>query len=190
MTAMPDLTVTPAAQCGLSRSLGPAITPADVDVCQLYDVFTYTVVLTVEDLGFCAKGEGGAFVQDGGLSGWAAPHQHRRRRALGAIPASRGLFLLVEAARQLAARQGPPRSPTPASRWRTGPAACCRPVPPSCWPGRCHDRSSTGHRRAPAQAPPRAVSRRRLGPLLERGARRTPRDPALQELRQPAALRP
>jgi len=39
----------------------------DLDVVEVYDSFTYTVLLTLEDLGFCAKGEGGAFVEDGKL---------------------------------------------------------------------------------------------------------------------------
>ena len=39
----------------------------DIDVCQLYDCYTYTVLVTLEDYGFCPKGEGGAFVADGAL---------------------------------------------------------------------------------------------------------------------------
>ncbi len=43
------------------------ITPADVDICELYDCFTYMVLVTLEDYGFCSKGEGGPYVQDGKL---------------------------------------------------------------------------------------------------------------------------
>ena len=39
----------------------------DIDVCQLYDCYTYTVLVTLEDYGFCPKGEGGPFVADGKL---------------------------------------------------------------------------------------------------------------------------
>jgi acetyl-CoA acetyltransferase len=39
--------------------------PADIDVAQFYDCFTITVLLQLEDFGFCAKGEGGAFVSSG-----------------------------------------------------------------------------------------------------------------------------
>ena len=39
--------------------------PADIDVAQFYDCFTITVLLQIEDFGFCAKGEGGAFVSSG-----------------------------------------------------------------------------------------------------------------------------
>jgi acetyl-CoA acetyltransferase len=41
---------------------------ADVDQAQLYDCYTYTVVLTLEDYGFCGKGEGGEFVASGATS--------------------------------------------------------------------------------------------------------------------------
>ncbi|RAQ97826.1 thiolase family protein [Thermogemmatispora tikiterensis] len=39
----------------------------DIDICEIYDCYTYTVLVTLEDYGFCAKGEGGAFVADGKL---------------------------------------------------------------------------------------------------------------------------
>lgn len=41
--------------------------PGDIDVCQIYDCYTYTVLVTLEDYGFCKKGEGGPFVEDGKL---------------------------------------------------------------------------------------------------------------------------
>ena len=46
---------------------GPGSGPADIDVAQLYDCFTITVLLQLEDFGFCAKGEGGAFVSSGAI---------------------------------------------------------------------------------------------------------------------------
>ena len=49
-------------RCGMA---GVAL--ADIDVLELYDCYTYTVLVTLEDYGFCAKGEGGAFVEDGKL---------------------------------------------------------------------------------------------------------------------------
>jgi acetyl-CoA acetyltransferase len=57
------------------HALGQAgITLADVDVLELYDCYTYTVLVTLEDYGFCDKGEGGAFVEDGKLApGGALP---------------------------------------------------------------------------------------------------------------------
>jgi acetyl-CoA acetyltransferase len=44
------------------------VTAADVDVCQLYDCYTFTVIVTLEDYGFCAKGEGGPFAASGALA--------------------------------------------------------------------------------------------------------------------------
>ncbi len=41
--------------------------PGDIDICQIYDCYTYTVLVTLEDYGFCKKGEGGPFVEDGKL---------------------------------------------------------------------------------------------------------------------------
>jgi acetyl-CoA acetyltransferase len=50
------------------------ITHADVDLLELYDCYTYTVLVTLEDYGFCAKGEGGSFVEGGRLGpGGALP---------------------------------------------------------------------------------------------------------------------
>jgi acetyl-CoA acetyltransferase len=43
------------------------IGPQDIDICELYDCYTYTTMVTLEDYGFCGKGEGGPFVQDGKL---------------------------------------------------------------------------------------------------------------------------
>jgi acetyl-CoA C-acetyltransferase len=43
------------------------VTPADIDYASIYDSFTITVLETIEDLGFCAKGQGGPFVTDGTL---------------------------------------------------------------------------------------------------------------------------
>jgi len=48
--------------------------PEDITVCELYDCYTYTVLVTLEDYGFCKKGEGGPFVEDGKLGpGGALP---------------------------------------------------------------------------------------------------------------------
>ena len=44
------------------------VTLTDIDVVQLYDCYTFTVVVTLEDYGFCAKGEGGPFVADGRIA--------------------------------------------------------------------------------------------------------------------------
>jgi acetyl-CoA acetyltransferase len=69
-----DFTTTAAARSGPRAFAQAGVGPVDIDVCQLYDSFTSTVLLTVEDLGFCAKGEGGAFVEGGRIElGGALP---------------------------------------------------------------------------------------------------------------------
>ena len=62
-----DLTFTGAAYTGRQAFAQAGVAPADVDYVSLYDSFTITVVQTIEDLGFCKKGEGGRFVLDGAL---------------------------------------------------------------------------------------------------------------------------
>jgi len=112
MSAMPDLTVSPAAQSGPAAFARAGITPADVDVAQLYDSFTITVVLTVEDLGFCAKGEGGAFVEDDGLAvGGRLPTNTDGGGLSACHPGMRGMFLIVEAVRQLRGQGGATQVP-------------------------------------------------------------------------------
>jgi len=60
--------VTPAARSGPQAMRMAGIGVDDIDVAELYDCYTYTVLVTLEDYGFCAKGEGGAFVSDGRLA--------------------------------------------------------------------------------------------------------------------------
>jgi acetyl-CoA C-acetyltransferase len=80
------------------------VTPADIDYVSIYDSFTITVLITLEDLGFCAKGEGGRFVQDGRL---VAPHGGLPFNTDGGglcnnHPANRGgMTKVIEAVRQL-----------------------------------------------------------------------------------------
>src|SRR3970282_1601518 len=62
VTAMADLTVTPAAFSGPPALRMAGLELAGLDVVEVYDSFTITVLMTLEDLGFCPKGEGGAFV--------------------------------------------------------------------------------------------------------------------------------
>jgi acetyl-CoA acetyltransferase len=102
ISQMPDLVRTAALDSGRRAFAMAGLTPADVDVAGLYDSFTITVLLALEDLGFCAKGEGGAFVADGrtgpggalpvNTSGGGLAHTH---------PGMLGIFLLIEAVRQL-----------------------------------------------------------------------------------------
>jgi acetyl-CoA acetyltransferase len=112
LSAMESLTSTPAARSGPLAFARAGLTPADVDVAQLYDSFTITVLLTVEDLGFCPKGEGGAFVEDGGLGlGGLLPTNTDGGGLSSCHPGMRGMFLIVEAVRQLRGECGPTQVP-------------------------------------------------------------------------------
>ena len=107
LSAMPDLTLTAAAQSGPLAFGRAGIAAADVDVLQLYDSFTITVLLTLEDLGFCEKGDGGRFVEDGRLRFDGPLPTNTDGGGLSAThPGMRGLFLLCEATRQLRREAG------------------------------------------------------------------------------------
>jgi acetyl-CoA acetyltransferase len=112
LSSMPDITISPAVQSGQLAFARAAISPSDVDVAQLYDSFTITVVLTVEDLGFCGKGEGGDFVADGGLGLAGRLPTNTDGGGLSAChPGMRGMFLIVEAVRQLRGECGATQVP-------------------------------------------------------------------------------
>jgi acetyl-CoA acetyltransferase len=105
---MPDLTVTPGVVSGASAFGQAGIKPSDVDVLMAYDSFTITALLHLEDLGFCAKGEGGAFVEDGRTApGGLLPMNTNGGGLSYTHPGQYGMFLIVEAARQLRGEAGP-----------------------------------------------------------------------------------
>ena len=62
-----DLTTSAARESGAAAYAMAGLGPADMDIAQLYDCFTPTVLVELEDLGFCAKGEGGSFVDSGAI---------------------------------------------------------------------------------------------------------------------------
>ena len=99
---MPNLTVTAAAESGPKAFKMAGIKPSDVDMLSLYDAFTITPILFLEDLGFCAKGEGGQFVTGGRIApGGALPVNTNGGGLSYCHPGMYGLFLLIEAVRQL-----------------------------------------------------------------------------------------
>ena len=105
---MPDLTVTAAAVTGPRAFAEAGVRPDQIDVAMIYDSFTITVLLLLEDLGFCKKGEGGAFVQDGRIAlGGQLPINTDGGGLSANHPGMRGIFLLIEATRQLRGQCGP-----------------------------------------------------------------------------------
>jgi acetyl-CoA acetyltransferase len=102
MSEWPDFTRSPCERSGAAAFAEAGVRPDDIDVCELYDSFTPTVLLTLEGLGFCARGEAGAFVESGALRlGGALPTNTDGGGLSACHPGMRGIFLLVEATRQL-----------------------------------------------------------------------------------------
>lgn len=99
-----DLTYSAAAWSGAAAFTEAGVTPADMQYASIYDSFTITVVMQLEDLGFCAKGSGGAFVADGNLisSVGRLPFNTDGGGLCSNHPANRGgLTKVIEAVRQL-----------------------------------------------------------------------------------------
>lgn len=107
ITQMPDLTTTAAVESSRRAYAMAGVGPADVDVVELYDAFTINPVLFLEDLGFCAKGEGGAFVADGRIApGGTLPVNTNGGGLSYCHPGMYGIFLVIEAVRQLRGEGG------------------------------------------------------------------------------------
>jgi acetyl-CoA C-acetyltransferase len=99
-----DLTYTGARWSGPRAFEEAGVTVADIDYASIYDSFTITVLETIEDLGFCQKGDGGKFVADGALwaPGGALPFNTDGGGLCNNHPAFRGgMTKVVEAVRQL-----------------------------------------------------------------------------------------
>jgi len=102
ISSMPDLTVTAASQSGADAYAMAGLQAKDIDVVQLYDAFTINTLLFLEDLGFCAKGEGGAFVRDGAIAPGGRLPVNTNGGGLSCVhPGMYGIFALIEAVRQL-----------------------------------------------------------------------------------------
>ena len=107
ISAMPDLTVTAASQSGAAAYAMAGMTAKDVQVAELYDAFTINTILFLEDLGFCAKGEGGAFVENGGIApGGRLPVNTNGGGLSCTHPGMYGIFALIEAVQQLRGEAG------------------------------------------------------------------------------------
>jgi len=99
-----DITVSAAAQSGPQAFGEAGVRPDEIDVAMIYDSFTITVLVCLEDLGFCKKGEGGQFVSEDRLHFQASKKPALNTDGGGLSsnhPGMRGIFLLIEATRQL-----------------------------------------------------------------------------------------
>ena len=102
MSEWEDFTESPAARSGSRAFERAGVTPDEIDVCEIYDAFTPMVLLSFEALGFCKKGDGGPFVEGGTMRVDGSLPTNTDGGGLSAChPGMRGIFLLVEAVRQL-----------------------------------------------------------------------------------------
>lgn len=99
-----DLTISEAIQSGQRAFSMAERSPSDIDVAELYDCFAITPLITLEDLGFCDKGEGGTFIDEQGIRvGEGFPiNTHGGELAF----AGSGVFHITEAVRQLRGEGG------------------------------------------------------------------------------------
>ncbi|CUJ76479.1 thiolase [Achromobacter aegrifaciens] len=102
VSSMHDLTVTAALESGRRCYEMAGVSAKDMDLAMLYDAFTINTILFLEDLGFCQKGEGGAFVDDGAIAPGGRLAVNTNGGGLSCVhPGMYGVFLMVEAVRQL-----------------------------------------------------------------------------------------
>jgi len=104
----PDLLTIAAKQSSKDAFRMAGITRDDIDLCMLYDSFTITVLVTLEALGFCKPGEGGSFVEGGRIGlGGELPLNLDGGGLSSNHPGMRGIFLVIEAVKQLRGECGP-----------------------------------------------------------------------------------
>ena len=104
MGGMVDLTYSGAVRSGAQAWAEAGVKPADIKYASIYDSFTITVLMQLEDLGFCAKGQGGKFVADGNLISGVGklPFNTDGGGLCNNHPANRGgITKVIEAVRQL-----------------------------------------------------------------------------------------
>ena len=98
-----NIATTGAVQSGREAFAMAGVKPADIDVAEIYDCFTITVIAELEDLGFCPKGEGGRFVEGGRirLGGELPVTTHGGLLSAVHPGLAGGMFHVIEAVRQL-----------------------------------------------------------------------------------------
>lgn len=107
ISQMPNLSTTPAAESGPRAFAMAKLSPKDVNVLQLYDAFTINVVLFLEDLGFCKKGEGGALVASGAIAPGGNLPVNTNGGGLSCVhPGMYGIFTLIEGITQIRGTAG------------------------------------------------------------------------------------
>lgn len=107
ISSMSDLTVSAAAESGPRAFASAGMKPSDIDIVQLYDAFTINPILFLEDLGFCAKGEGGPFVESGAIQPGGALPVNTNGGGLSCVhPNMYSAFAVIEAVQQLRSECG------------------------------------------------------------------------------------
>ena len=102
IASMPDATTTAASDTGPRACEMAGVSVSDIDLVEVYDAFTITTLMFLEDLGFCAKGEGGAFVEDGAIAPGGRLAVNTNGGGLSCChPGMYGMFPLIESVRQL-----------------------------------------------------------------------------------------
>ncbi len=104
----PSLTTSPVAYTAPRAFQMAGVTPADIDLVSVYDCYTITVIVTLEDAGFCPKGRGGPFVEEHDLTyrGDLPLNTHGGQLSFGQAGLAGGMSHVTEAARQLQGRAG------------------------------------------------------------------------------------
>ncbi len=104
----PDLLSIAARQSGEAAFRMAGLERDAIDLCMIYDSFTITVLVTLENLGFCKPGEGGSFVEGGRIGlGGELPINLDGGGLSSNHPGMRGIFLVIEAVKQLRGECGP-----------------------------------------------------------------------------------
>ena len=99
---MPEMTTSATKESAARAFAMAGVGPADVDLVQLYDAFTINTIMFLEDMGFCAKGEGGDFVSGGRIApGGELPVNTNGGGLSYCHPGMYGIFTIIEAVRQL-----------------------------------------------------------------------------------------
>ncbi|MEQ9244242.1 acetyl-CoA acetyltransferase [Roseovarius indicus] len=107
IASMPSLSETAAKHSGAAAMAKAGVRPDDIDHVMVYDAFTICTLMFLEDLGFCPKGEGGAFVSSGAIApGGSLPVNTNGGGLSCNHPGMYGLFTLIEAVLQLRGQAG------------------------------------------------------------------------------------